>query len=282
MTPVGVDERPHALQVRTADVRRLRAQTLTGFQVLEGYVAVQVEVAFNRVEDVENDDVVVVVAKVAQPGKNLVRFVQQVGEKQNEPSTFDPLGQFVQDRAQPGLTAWTQGFESGQERLEVRKHRARWVELPGRGVKGQQTHGIALVQHEVGQGCRQVGGVLQLADLLRGETHRSRSVDHQVGLEVGFFLELLDDKAVGARVDFPIEQADLIPGGVGSVLGELDAEPVVRTLMHPGDEALHHGPGSQGKIAQPADDFRVEELARVFDVGFGHVFVFVLKALREL
>ena len=55
----------------------------------------------------------------------------------------------------------------------------------------------------------------------------------------------LEEAAVGAGEDVPIDVAQVVALGVGAVLGELLGEAEVRRAVESGDEAVDHGLGDQ-------------------------------------
>ena len=57
-------------------------------------------------------------------------------------------------------------------------------------------------------------------------------------LQVRFLLVLLDVIAIGLAVGAPVDVADLVAGIILAMLGELDAEALVGTLVDAGEEAL--------------------------------------------
>ena len=92
-------------------------------------------------------------------------------------------------------------------------------------------------------------------------------------LEVGLFLVLLDVVPIAARVDFPVERRQIVAGQVLPVLGELDAEALVRAAVEPGEEPFHHRPRLQLHGAQPRDDGRIQEPQVARGGGRGHGYI---------
>ena len=90
----------------------------------------------------------------------------------------------------------------------------------------------------------------------------------QIAREVGFFLVLLEIELVGFAEHFPIDVAHVVAGHVFAVLGELDAEAVVRAAMHAGNVPFDNMPGTQLQTVELSQRLRIEILLEVFHAGF--------------
>ena len=88
--------------------------------------------------------------------------------------------------------------------------------------------------------------------------HAAAGIDEEVRLEVGLLLVLLDVVAVGLAEGAPVDVADLVAGVILAVLGELDAEALVRALVDAGEEALDEAAGDQRQAAVLGERGRVE------------------------
>ena len=127
-------------------------------------------------------------------------------------------------------------------------------------VELDQPGRVALPVHQVRERRGQHAAVLELAHRRAAAIrHRGAHVEQQVALEVGFFLELLDVVAVGARVDLPVERGQVVAGQVLPVLGELDAEAFVGTAVQAREEPFHHRTRLQLHRPEPRDDGGVEK-----------------------
>src|SRR5438552_8539558 len=104
-----------------------------------------------------------------------------------------------------------------------------------------QTNGIELMEHQASQGGRDILGILKLAAMLPAKCHAAASVHEQVGLEVRLLLVFLDVIVVGLSQHAPIDVADFVARIILQMLRELDAEPLVTTLVHPGEKSLDNG-----------------------------------------
>ena len=76
--------------------------------------------------------------------------------------------------------------------------------------------------------------------------------------EVRFFLELLDEDAVAAAVDFPIDVPQVVAGSVLAVLGEFGGEAVIGAAMCSGDGSFDGAASAQRQPFQLAERSRIE------------------------
>ena len=63
---------------------------------------------------------------------------------------------------------------------------------------------------------------------------------------------------VGAGVEVPVEELQVVPGHVFPVVGEFHGESVERALVQAADETFHHPPRQQGCQAEPGQGPRVQ------------------------
>jgi hypothetical protein len=54
------------------------------------------------------------------------------------------------------------------------------------------------------------------------ETHAARAVEEEIDMQVLFLLKPLKEQFAVASVDVPVEIAEVIPGGILPMLGELN------------------------------------------------------------
>ena len=78
-------------------------------------------------------------------------------------------------------------------------------------------------------------------------------------LDVRVLFEALDVMAVAARVYLPVDGGQIVSGQILPVLGEFDAEPLVRTPVQPCHESLDHRPRLELHRCQPRKDRGVEK-----------------------
>ena len=80
-----------------------------------------------------------------------------------------------------------------------------------------------------------------------------------MALEIGLLLELLDDVAIGPRVDLPVERRQIVAGQILAVFGELDAEALERAPVQAGEKSLDDGARLQIERPEPRDRGGIEE-----------------------
>ena len=129
-----------------------------------------------------------------------------------------------------------------------------------RSSKADESGRVALPVHQERERGGEHGAVFHLAHR-RGAAVAIDALDieQQMALEVGLLLEPLDVMPVAARVDLPVDGGQIVARQVLPVLGELDAEPLVRTAMQPRHESLDHRPRLQLHRPQPRKDRRDRE-----------------------
>ena len=91
-----------------------------GFEIDEAHFAVEVEVALSGVQDVEDDDFVVAMAKVFEAVEQTVRVVEEVGDDDDEAATHNAFGQFVKGGGKVGVGAFGTGvLKCGEEGVQM-------------------------------------------------------------------------------------------------------------------------------------------------------------------
>jgi hypothetical protein len=106
-------------------------------------------------------------------------------------------------------------------------------------------------------------GVLKLAGVLALIAHTAGRIDEQMCLEVRLFLVLFDIIAIRFAVGAPIDVANFVAGIILAMLGELDGEALVRTLMHAGEKALDEVARHQGQMAVLGQRRGIERDSRI-------------------
>ena len=255
----AVDEVVHMVAVVGGDVPGFGGNAGAGFQIDKAGFAIEGQVAFSGVQNVEDNDLVFAVAKVFEPREQGVGVVEQIGEDDDEAAPFDAFGQVVEGNRQIGVGAfWGRGLEGGEQGVEVAFDGARGQVGADAVVEGDQADGVALAKHEVGQSGGCVGGVLKLGPIAGAIGHGGADVEQQVGFEVGFFFVLFDVEAVGFGKGLPVQVAQGVTGHVGAVFGELDRETVIGALVEACDEAFDDQAGDQVQTCKAGDGFGFE------------------------
>jgi hypothetical protein len=195
---------------------------------------------------------------VLQPLDHPLGIVQQVRDEHHEAALSDGLHEIAERLGHVRLLAEFQPLQRDEHGLQVAGARAGRQHVADAVVEREQADGVSLTVHQVRQCPGQVRRVLELGHLMRAVAHRAAHVEQDVALEVGLFLELLDDVPVRARIDFPVERREVVAREVLPVLGELDAEPLERAAMQSRQESFDDGSRLQVDGAQSGDNRRVE------------------------
>ena len=166
---------------------------------------------------------------------NPVRVVEKVADQDDQAAARDAVGHLMQGVGERGLAAGFGPVEFLEDAADLTRAAGRLDELPERGIEGDQTDRILLPDHQVAQAGGEVAGVVEFARLLSGHRrgqgagvrHGAGAVEHDGGAQIGFLNVLLDVVPVVLAVDAPVEVADVIAGGILTVLGEDDGKPLV-------------------------------------------------------
>src|SRR5690606_27360567 len=88
------------------------------------------------------------------------------------------------------------------------------VELAG---EGDDADAVEIAEADVSEGGGDAFGIVPLIGLFIGlaDLHGAAGVDEEVDVEIFFFFEKAEEKFFGASVDFPVERAEIVAGGVG-------------------------------------------------------------------
>ena len=112
------------------------------------------------------------------------------------------------------------------------------TELPDLLVEHDQPDRIVLTRGEIRERRGEKLAVLQLADAAGAVVHRRARIEQDHQSRVGLAFVAADVRALGARVDVPVDEARIVAFDVRAILLELLAEAVVRRAMQPGEKAL--------------------------------------------
>jgi len=96
-----------------------------------------------------------------------------------------------------------------------------------------------------------------------GEVHGRRVVDDQMATQVGLLLVLLDEKLVGAGVEFPVDVADRLAGVVRPVLGEFHGKTVHGALVDTRDKTFHDLFGHELHVVELSDLRQVNRICHI-------------------
>src|SRR3974377_930218 len=108
-------------------------------------------------------------------------------------------------------------------------------------IEDNQAGGVALAVGHVAQRGGYEARVIQFGDASGPEAHRGGRVEEEEELGIGLSAIALEEAAVGAGEDVPIDVAQVVAFGVCTILGELLGETEVRRAMQPGDETVDYG-----------------------------------------
>ena len=108
--------------------------------------------------------------------------------------------------------------------------------LPNPLIKGQQTHGILLTNHQITERSGKADCIIEFCQILPvGVSHRLAKIHHEIANKVGLCLELFDVVLVGLRENQPVNIFGIVSRRILTVLAKLDRKTVKWAAM----QALH-------------------------------------------
>lgn len=215
------------------------------------------------VEGVEEDYFVAVVTQVAQGVNEVLMFVvgeEGVGEDNDEGAAVKLFGDEVEGGSDVGgVESWRVGGLEGLE--ELVEETVEVALVGGVGSAGGlevdtvrekcESEGVALPMEDFDEDGGGVGGegdfvgMVDVTVSFEGEEHGGGLVDEDLTAEVGLFLVLLDEEAVGAAIEAPVDVCGGFAGVVVAIVGEFDREAVQGAAMAARNETLDHLPGKE-------------------------------------
>src|ERR1700730_4026142 len=135
--------------------------------------------------------------------------------------------------------------------LQPSAMRSRMTATPTRSWLARPPRPRAASRAAAAQGGGQARRVAELAGLT--EAHRRRAVEEEVQAQILLVHEELQIEAVEAAVDVPVDVAEVVPGAIGPVVGELDAHPRAET------RALAGGATPKGPAREEREPLELEE-----------------------
>lgn len=141
------------------------------FEIDEAVGAVELEVDFLGIHQVEDRDVVFAVAQVLEGVAKSGGIGEEIGEDDDECALADFFGDGMECGKQAGFAGGLEFSEGGKEAFEVGGAAAGWdfeVEFVG---ADREAGGVALVDEQIREGCGDAAGDLDFCLALTGEFH---------------------------------------------------------------------------------------------------------------
>ena len=113
--------------------------------------------------------------------------------------------------------------------------------LPDRRVEEAERHGVLLQEDRMGERGGAGLRVVQLRHRRRAVGHGLTGIHQQPGHQVGVLLVLLEKIPVRSPEHLPVEVAQIVPGRVFAVLGELQREAFERRAVPADPISFHDG-----------------------------------------
>ena len=236
------------------------------FETLELRPALEWELQFVAVPDLEDEDFVMRVTEMRERFEQLVHVAEEIRNHDEQSAPVQIRHEVVEDIANLRLAAGLAFLQLIHDDAEMADAGARRDVFADLRVEGDEAHAVLLADHQIREASGEARGVFVFRDAVSPVIHRAAEIEQQRGAEVRFLLVFADVKAVAAPEDAPVNVPDFIAGDVLAMLLKLDAESLVRRAMQAGAKALDD-------LAR--DDLEVADLLQigggeeVGDVGHG-------------
>ena len=207
----------------------------------------------------ENNHLVPAKTQVLDTVKNLLLVVKKIADDDDNALAAQLHRQIVQGPGNVGLLRALERRKTvhdlvdGTLTVTARRVIAHFL------IKNPERHGVTLLQDKVGQAGGHHLGVLQLGVFPGAVLHGFAAIEQDVGDVVGFLLILLDEVAIGAAENLPVQVAGIVTGRIFAVLGKLNGEAAIGRLVLTGHVALHHVAGVKAQCLGAGDRLGVEQ-----------------------
>ena len=206
----------------------------------------------------EDDDIVALEAKLAQPLEDRLGLVEQVGHQDNQATSLHLAGDVFENLADVGFARRAALFQSAQDLRQIIALGARRHERFDMVGEGDEAGGVLLLENKISERCCERAAVVKFRNAIRGIIHRRAGVEKEIRAQVGFIFILFDEVAVEFAERLPIDAANFIAWRVFAVFFEFDTETLGATPMHAGHQSLDDPAGAQGKIGDPSENLGIE------------------------
>ena len=233
------------------------------FQAPELCGAMEWELFFFWRHDMKQQQFVMGVAKLLESRRQGAQAIKTIAQNDDQTAASHHGQQLGQDRCKAGFATRLTVVEQFQDALECAGVRGRVDTVSDLSVVCQQSHRIPLLEQQVGQGCRELGGIVKFAQRAIGVRHASRSVHHQMATQIRFLFEFLDVVLSGLAICTPVNMADFVTRVVLSMFDEFDAGTFEWALVLAHHKTLDQQSGHEFEIAKAAQGGRVRQRSRL-------------------
>src|SRR5438034_2792817 len=186
---------------------RIEIENTTGLEIAEHGRLLEAKGQFSRIEDLEDDYFMDTSSERDEVGFEVFDGSEEIGEQHHEAAFADDFDDALEGRGQiRGLSAG-RFLQREHDMPEMAGAMAGREVLADLFVEGEQADGVALQIKKIGEGGSEGSGVLGLGVAERTVSHGAAAIGEEVAAEIGFVLEFLDEIAVTAGEDAPIQVA---------------------------------------------------------------------------
>ena len=201
-----------------------RHHFLVGLEILEPGRALERKFDLVGIEHVEHDHVGPAELEVLQPAHNRFGIVEQIGNQHDHAALGQRVAELIERPGHVRLFTEPQPIERHEDGAQMPGPRAGRKHVDDALVERHQADRVALPRHQICERRGEARAVLELGHRARPVRHRSADVEHEMAIEIGLLLELLDVVPIAACVHLPVDRRQIVARHVLPVLRELDAE----------------------------------------------------------
>ncbi len=137
-------------EITAANGQWIRRHIRQFFQTAEQRWLNKGEIQLCSIEHMKQNDLVALMAEMAQPSCNLVHVVKKIAQENNQAAPSDPLGNLIQDGTEMSLFAPRVLVQDAQYLLELGTLSGGLNHVSEPIIKGNESDAIALPEQQMG------------------------------------------------------------------------------------------------------------------------------------
>ena len=183
---------------------------------------------------------------------------EPIRQQDHQRSSSQPIGNLLHRQRQIRLPARHRALQDVDQPRQLRRSRARRDPLLQPRSAHRQPDAFGLREHEIRQRRSQPAGVIELRPRPLPIRHRSAAIEHEHTAEIRLFVIFFNVRPIGPPQHAPIQPPQLIAGRVKSMLPKLNAGPLHRASILPGNRSFHDASSRKLKMIQLLHERRLK------------------------
>ena len=221
-----------------------------------------------RIEDLHDVDLELVIAEERQ--RLLVAGrVEAIADDEDQAAPPHPLRESAEAREQRSRVIDRGCMAQKLEDFVELALAAREPEIaPERLAKPREVHAVEIREGDVAERGGDAAGVVEFGrrskveGRRRGPLHRRAGVDEEMHVEILLLLEKLHEKPIEARIDIPVDRAQIVAERVVAVVGEFEARSALARAALGMVFAAKNLPREQMELLELGEESGIEEKRR--------------------